>query len=312
VASFFGEESMNIKTFGLALAAAVAVSSCGGSGGNTSQPPTDNSGGSTGSSKTTPGVWQGTTTSPTTGTASVVGLTTMSGHSVWMTTDGRVWTGQLPMTGTQMNVTMAGHMYPGRQFPDGTNFGPWSMMGNYANGTWSGQLNGSGDSSTFSFTMHPGYDRPASLELLAGTYTRTTSIGYTMTMSFSQGGQLTGTDSRGCVLNGTVSIPDPTHNLYQVDATVTSCGILDGSYQGHGTLLDATAMQGWTRSMGCFQYGAGGWNGGMMGGGGGMIGGGMGRWWPYSGTNTVPAGTNNLFMFAMTDGNHAIMDALAR
>jgi hypothetical protein len=49
----------------------------------------------------------------------------------------------------------------------------------------------------------------------------------------------------------------------------------------------------------------------MMG-GGGMMGGGMGRWWPYAGTNTVPTGTNNLFMFAMTDGTHAIMDALAR
>jgi hypothetical protein len=43
-----------------------------------------------------------------------------------------------------------------------------------------------------------------------------------------------------------------------------------------------------------------------------MMGGGMGRWWPYSGTNTVPSGTNNLFMFAMADGTHAIMDALAR
>jgi hypothetical protein len=44
---------------------------------------------------------------------------------------------------------------------------------------------------------------------------------------------------------------------------------------------------------------------------GGMMGGGMGGWWSYTGTNTVPSGTNNLFMFAMTDGAHAIMDALA-
>jgi hypothetical protein len=133
-------------------------------------------------------------------------------------------------------------------------------------------LNGSGDATTFNYSMHPGYNRPASLALLAGTYTRTTSIGYTMTWSFTQNGQLTGSDSRGCVFNGTVIAPDPTHNLYQIDATVTSCGILDGSYQGRGTLLDATAMQNWMGSMGCFQYGYGGW-GGMM--GGGMMGGGM-------------------------------------
>lgn len=299
------------KTLVVGLAAALSITACGGSGGGGGPPgPTSsNSGGTTGSSKTTPGVWQGTVTSPTTGAASVVGLTNTSGHSVWMTTDGRVWTGSMPMTGTQMSVNMAGYMYPGRQFPDRSNYGTWSMTGNYANGTWSGQLNGTGDTATFSFSMHPGYDRPASLDRLAGTYTRTTSIGYTITMSVTQGGQLTGSDSRGCVFNGSVSVPDPTHNLYQVNATVSSCGILNGAYQGHGTLLDATAMQSWMGSMGCFQYGSGGWGGGMM--GGGMMGG-MGGWWPYSGSNTVPTGTNNLFMFAMTDGTHAIMDALAR
>jgi hypothetical protein len=269
----------------------------------------NNDGGTTGSSKTTPGVWQGTVTSSTTGTSRVMGLTNASGHSVWMTTDGRVWSGQMPMNATQMSLDMAGYMYPGRQFPDGSNFGTWSMMGNYADGTWSGQLHGTGDDASFRLSMHPGYDRPASLDLLAGTFTRTTSIGYTMTLSFTQDGQLTGSDSRGCVFNGTVAVPDPTHNFYQVHATVTSCGILDGTYEGHGTLMDATAMQDWTGSMGCFQYGARGWNGGMM--GGGMMGG-MGGWWPYTGSNTVPTGTQNLFMFAMTDGSHAIMDALAR
>jgi hypothetical protein len=301
---------MNTKTLFLAIAAALTVAACGGGGGGSSSPASNNDGGTTGSSKTTPGVWQGTVTSSRTGTSSVIGLTNTSGHSVWMTTDGRVWTGLMPITATQMDVDMAGYMYPGRQFPDGSNYGTWSMMGSYENGTWSGQLNGVGDDASFSLSMHPGYNRPASLDLLAGTYTRTTSIGYTMTMSITQGGQLTGSDSRGCVLNGTISVPDPAHNLYQINATMASCGILDGSYQGHGTLLDASAMQSWTGSMGCFQYGAGGWGGGVM--GGGMMGGGMGGWWPYTGSNTIPTGTNNLFMFAMTDGRHAIMDALAR
>jgi hypothetical protein len=297
------------KTLLFPITAALALAACGGGGGGSSESPSSNDSAATDSSKTTPGVWQGTVTSSTTGTSSVMGLTNASGHSIWMTTDGRVWTGQMPMTATQMNVNMAGYMYPGRQFADGTNYGSWSMIGSLANGTWSGQLNGTGDNGSFSLSMHPGYDRPASLDLLAGTYTRTTSIGYTMTLSITQGGEITGSDSRGCVFNGTVAVPDPTHNLYQVSATVTSCGILDGSYQGHGTLLDATAMQGWLGSMGCFQYGSGGWNGGMM--GGGMMGG-MGRWWPDTGANTVPTGTNNLFMFAMTDGTHAIMDALAK
>ena len=294
------------------LIAALTMAACGGGGGGTgsSSSGSNNNGSSSGSNKTTPGVWQGTVTSPTTGNSSVVGLTNSSGHSVWMTTDGRVWTGQMPMTGTQFNANMTGYMYPGSRFPDGSNYGPWSMMANYANGTWSGQFNGTGDNTTLSFSMHPAYNRPASVDRLAGTYTRTTSIGYTMTLSFTQAGQLTGSDSRGCVFNGTVTVPDSTHNLYQIAATVTSCGILNGNYDGHGTLVDATAMQNWMSNMGCFQYGSGGWGGGMM--GGGMMGGGMGNWWPYQGSNTVPSGTSNLFMFAMTSGQHAIMDALAR
>ncbi len=297
------------RTLLVTMAAVLATAACSGGGGDTSPAP-GNTSGTPVSAKTTPGVWQGTVTSPTTGQSSVVGLTNGSGHSVWMTTDGRVWTGQMPMSGTQFNATMAGYMYPGSRFPDGSNYGTWSMMAQYANGTWSGQFNGSGDNTTFSFSMHPAYDRPASLDVLAGTYTRTTSVGYTMTMSVTQGGQLTGSDSRGCVFNGTVTVPDSNHNLYQIAATVTSCGILDGDYQGHGTLADATAMQNWMSTMGCFQYGSGGWGGGMM--GGGMMGGGTGGWWPYQGSNTVPSGTNNLFMFAMTSGQHAIMDALAR
>lgn len=307
---------MHTRSLAFAVIAALAVSACGGSGGGDSEPsagaPLQPTAGS-GSTKTTPGVWSGTTTSATAGVMDVVGLTNPTGHSVWMATDGRVWTGQLPTTGTSLATAMNGYMYPGRQFPDGTNHGDWSMSGTFANGAWSGQLTGNGEAATYNFSMHPGYDRPASTTLLAGTYTRTTSIGYTVTLSFTADGQLTGTDSRGCVFNGTVSVPEPAHNMYDVHANVSSCGVLDGTYQGHGTLLDASAMQAWTQSMGCFQYGAGGWSGGggMMG-GGGMTGGGMGRWWPDTGTNTVPTGTGNLFMFAMTDGSHAIMDALAR
>jgi len=179
---------MKTTTLALAIAAALTVTACGGGGAGNSEPTSNDDGGTPAASKTTPGVWQGTVTSTTTGTSSVVGLTDTSGHSVWMTTDGRVWTGQLPMTGTQMRLDMSGYMYPGRQFPDGSNYGTWSMMGNYANGNWSGHFTGAGDDATFSFSMHPGYDRPASLDMLAGTYIRTSSIGYTMTMSFTQGG----------------------------------------------------------------------------------------------------------------------------
>jgi hypothetical protein len=304
---------MKISTQLLISLTALMVAACGG-GGSSSSPGSagsDTAGGTSGSTKTTPGVWQGTLTSPTTGDSTLVGLTNATGQSVWMTTDGRVWSGQMPMSGTQFNATMAGYMYPGSRFPDGSTHSPSSMMFSYGNGAWTGQYTGGGDSGTFNVTMSAMWDRPATLATLAGTYTRTTSIGYTMTMSIATDGVFTASDTRGCVINGTVTVPDATHNLYQLDATVTSCGVLNGAYQGHGTLVDATAMRSWMTVMGCFQYGANGWTGGSMM-GGGMMGGGTGNWWPNTGTNTVPDGTGNLFMFAMTNGQYAIMDALAK
>lgn len=223
------------RTLSLTMAAVLSVAACSGGGGDSSPAP-----GSTGSTsisaKTTPGSWQGTVSSPTTGQSSVVGLTSGSGQSVWMTTDGRVWNGQMPMSGARFNAMMAGYMYPGSRFPDGSNYGMTSMRFNYGNGAWTGRYSGAGDAGTFSMTMSSMWNRRASLDTLAGTYTRTTSIGYTMTMSITQTGELTASDTRGCVINGTVTVPDALHNLYRLDATVTSCGVLDGAYQGHGTL----------------------------------------------------------------------------
>jgi len=73
---------------------ALTVTACGGGSSSTtpSSPPTGSgSGPTTPTAATTPGVWKGTITSTTTGqSASVVALTGADGHSVWMTTDGRV------------------------------------------------------------------------------------------------------------------------------------------------------------------------------------------------------------------------------
>ncbi len=169
---------------GITAVAVLTLTACGGGGGGSS--PTSgnsgNTGGTTGSTKTTPGVWQGTVTSGTGPQSNVVGLTNASGMSVWMTTNGRVWTGQMPTTGTQFSTTMASYMYPGSQFPNGSNYGMSSMTFNYGNGAWTGQFSGVGDSGTFNVQMSSMWNRPASLNTLAGTYTRTTSIGYTMTL----------------------------------------------------------------------------------------------------------------------------------
>jgi hypothetical protein len=62
-----------------------------------------------------------------------------------------------------------------------------------------------------------------------------------MTITANASGQLTVSDSRGRLINGSVGVPDATHNMYC--ATVTSCGSLDGHLR-HGALVGASAMQG--------------------------------------------------------------------
>jgi hypothetical protein len=226
----------------------------------------------------------------------VVAMTDADGHSVWMTTDGRVYDGTMPMSGDHFQSQMHSYMDDSGHFPDGTNFGVGSMMvDSHTSSMMAGRFSGNGDAGTFNMTRSPMWSRSASLGTVAGTYTRTTSTGYAMTMTISANGQLTGSDSAGCTWSGTVGVPDASHNLYRMDATVTSCGALAGTYHGMGSLLDADAMQDWMSRMPGYQHG------GMMGGGGMM------------GHNTMPSGQHNLFMFSLADDHgHAMMDALAR
>jgi hypothetical protein len=284
-----------------AVAAGLALTACGG-GGSDASAPTGGTPPVTTTNSTTPGVWKGTINSTTTGQgASIVALTGHDGHSVWMTTDGRVFHGDLPLNGDHFDASLIGHMHEGELFPDGTNRGTTSMqVDHHSTGASSGRYSGSGDAGTFNMALSPMWARSASLATVAGVYTRSTSSGYTMTMALGANGQLTGSDSKGCVFSGNVTVPDPQHNLYHIDAHVSACGSLDGHYQGMGALLDADAMRDWMTAMHPLQHGGHSHGGPMMGGQQG------------TGHNTLPTGQHNLFMFSMVNDRIAIMDALGR
>ena len=283
------------------LVAGLALAACSGGNGSDDGSPTAVPGPITTVKDTTPGVWKGTIGSTTTGqTASVVALTGHDGHSVWMTTDGRAWHGQLPMHGDHFNATFMGYTYEGTPFPDGSNHGTAVMtIEHHSASVTSGHHAGSGDTGAFNMAMSPMWERAASLSAVAGVYTRTTSNGYAMTMTLDAHGQMTGSDSKGCVFNGAVTAPDPQHNMYEIDSHVSSCGTLDGHYTGMGALLDADAMQDWMTAMHPLEHGGHSNGGPTMGGG-------------HMGHNTVPAGQHNLFMFSMVSDHSAIVDALAR
>jgi hypothetical protein len=254
------------------------------------------------------GVWEGSVSSQSTGQAvPVLGFVDARGMSAWMTADGRVLAG--PMAGMSVGgrSPMAAFVDGGAAFPTGAPGGPMTFMLEALDpGAISGRFDGLGEGFGMRATMAAAFNRPASLATLAGVYSRATSAGYTISMAIDATGSFTANDSRGCTIGGTAKVPDAMRNLYELAATVTSCGALNGTYAGAGTLLDATAMTAWMQRMAPIAHG-GTSSGGMMGGGpmqgpGGMMG----------GQNALPSGARNLFMFVLVNDAHAIMDALAR
>lgn len=82
------------------------------------------------------------------------------------------------------------------------------------------------------------YLRPASLAAIAGVYTASEEDGYALTVTIHADGQLDGADTQGCVLLGAVAVPDATRNIYRAIADASSCGNLNGHYQGMMSLRD--------------------------------------------------------------------------
>lgn len=82
------------------------------------------------------------------------------------------------------------------------------------------------------------YLRLASLAVIAGVFTASDDDGYTLTVTIHSDGQLDGSDTRGCVLIGDVTVPDPAKNYYRAAADVSSCGGFSGHYAGAMWLSD--------------------------------------------------------------------------
>ena len=84
------------------------------------------------------------------------------------------------------------------------------------------------------------YERSASLGKLAGVYSSASNAqsGYSVALSVDANGQLSGSDSQGCVVNGSVTVPHTNRNYYQMTATVDSCPS-QGDYSGEALLADS-------------------------------------------------------------------------
>lgn len=223
-------------TFILALST-VLVAACGGgdNGGNIPVKPLPTA--------TTPGIYSGSFTSSTAGAnGTLVGIVTADGQArFFSTTNGDQFFGTVPTTGTAVTATLTGIAPPNTPWPDLTLSAPFTLnITATAQTSLTGSYSGGGDQGTFSFTYQPIYERASSLAMVAGVYSGSPNDDLT-TIAIDANGVVTGSDSYGCVYNGTVTVPNSAANYYDVSITATTCGPNDGTLTGLATLGDVSA-----------------------------------------------------------------------
>jgi hypothetical protein len=85
----------------------------------------------------------------------------------------------------------------------------------------------------FSMSYSPLTEIGASLSITDSNWTEVLSD-MTTTLSIDANGIITGSDTNGCIYNGTIEIPDTNKNIYKIVVNLANCGELNGSYSGLG------------------------------------------------------------------------------
>jgi hypothetical protein len=88
------------------------------------------------------------------------------------------------------------------------------------------------ESSVFDLELDTSYMDGSSLEKISGTYSYTWEGGHTETLTISEDGTITGSNSIGCIYNGFVALINPDFNAYRAEFYVANCDSLNGVYQG--------------------------------------------------------------------------------
>ena len=84
--------------------------------------------------------------------------------------------------------------------------------------------------------------RKMDFDALQGSYTTFLGNGYTLTLTVDAQGRVSGTDTRGCSLQGQAS-RSKAANVFRIDHDVTGCGVRNGRYSGEASLLVNEAGQ---------------------------------------------------------------------
>jgi hypothetical protein len=196
----------------LALATLLAVS-CKSSDDNSS----------TGTQSAT-GVWSGTDSTSGLGLTAIINS---AGDATFIRSDGVQFDGTVQVSSTSLVATVTGYTEFPSAFSDGSTYG----IGTLSDGTVN---TGSLLDATLNFTTNANTEFTGEWELTYNAYSGSTSSltaianSYTDTVSGSvltinSSGVLTEQYTNDCVLNGSITTNDSTHNVYEVAYTLESC-----------------------------------------------------------------------------------------
>jgi len=224
-----------MKRMGLFLLVVVMmfwVAGCGGGGddGNSSPSPV--------TTQSIAGIWIGSFTSNVSHkTFSILGVITEQGTARFISTSLHMEyaADRINVSGNNFSATAAVYGSSGRYTGTSELAGTFTQRGN-VNGTYAG----AGDAGSFSLAYNALYERPSSLEAIAGTWTNYSS-GYYEKFTIDSKGNVTRPIISGCTTSGSVSIIDPRYNVYAVNLTVNNCGDENGFYRGLAVLTDTRA-----------------------------------------------------------------------
>ncbi len=232
-----------IPMFAAAVATLFAVVACGGGGGGSasSAPPVVNA--------SPGGIWVGTDS--LTG-MQITGIVDEAGEAHFIRADGTQYVGTVVTNGNSFTASFQGMTQFGSTFPDGSIHGTGVMTGAVqerqsisATDTFTTDA-GTTTNGSLTLNFNSMYDLPSSLATISGNYTDTASGAV---MSISASGAITSQDpTTGCVLNGQVTIIDPTYNAYAISVSISSCtgtaaAVNGATFTGLGAINNSVAPE---------------------------------------------------------------------
>jgi hypothetical protein len=188
---------------------------------------------STTTNATATGIWTG---SDSVSGLNITAFINSAGQATFIRSDGIEFVGTVQVSGNTLAVTVDGYSNFGTTFSDGSTYGIGTLNGSVMTGeTLTATLSfTTNDNTSISGTWSLTYDTlsntASSTAAVSANYTD--SVSGAVVSITSTGAMTSQSGSTGCVLNGSISTGDSTHDIYEVAFTYEDCTGTDAVLNG--------------------------------------------------------------------------------